>query len=252
MLFDLRSGKRRRMVQIVYSLLAVSFLIGFVFFGVGTGGIGSISDLFGGGGGGSVSSQFDDQINAANQQLAKNPRNTHALLKLAENEYFKAKTGISQDPTTGQISSISGDAHTDLGNSADAWAKYLKAEKGQPDAGVAAKMVQVYVLLNDGPGAAKAQRIVAEKTPSQNSYGTLALILYQTGDIAAGDAAAKKAESLAPKSQRKQVKDQLDQFHKQAVKLKQKQAKAQKNAPPATSPGASPLQSPLGGAGTAP
>ena len=55
MLFDLRSGKRRRMVQIVYSLLAVSFLIGFVFFGVGTGGIGSISDLFvGGGSGGSV------------------------------------------------------------------------------------------------------------------------------------------------------------------------------------------------------
>ena len=118
---------------------------------------------------------------------------------------------------------------------------------------VTARRTRIQELADAGNRRARAvQRIVAEKTPSQNSYGTLALILYQTGDIAAGDAAAKKAESLAPKSQRKQVKDQLDQFHKQAVKLKQKQAKVQKNAPPATSPGASPLQSPLGGAGTAP
>ena len=256
MLFDLRSGKRRRVVQVVYSLLAASFLIGFVFFGVGTGGIGSISDLFGGGSGGSVSSQFDDQIDAANAQLAKNPKDTDALLKLAENEYFKAKTGISQDPNTGQISSISDDAHTDLGQSADAWAKYLKLEKGSPDAGVAAEMVQVYILLNDGSGAAQAQRIVVEKTPTQNSYGTLALILYGTGDIAGGDKAAQKAEALAPKSQRKQLSDQLDQYRKQGIKVKRQQAKAQKNAqknaPSTTTPGTSPLQSPLGGGGTAP
>jgi hypothetical protein len=256
MLFDLRSGKRRRVVQVVYSLLAVSFLIGFVFFGVGTGGIGSVSDLFGGGSGGSVTAQFDDQIDSANAQLEKNPKNTAALLKLAENEYFKAKTGISQDPTTGQVSSISGDAHTELGRSADAWAKYLKLEKRSPDAGVAAEMVQVYILLNDGSGAVQAQRIVAEETPTQNSYGTLALILYGTGDISGGDKAAKKAESLAPKGQRKQLAAQLDQFRKQGIKVKKQQAKAQKNAqknaPSTTAPGASPLQSPFGGAGPTP
>ncbi len=156
MLFDLR-GKRRRVVQVVYSLLAASFLIGFVFFGIGTGGGGSISDLFGGGGGGSTTSQFDDQIDAANEQLSKDPKDTAALLKLAENEWFKAKSGVSQDETTGQVS-ISDDAHTDLGQSADAWAKYLKLNKGKPDVGVANEMVQVYGLLNDAPGAAKAQR----------------------------------------------------------------------------------------------
>jgi hypothetical protein len=244
-LFDLR-GKRRRVVQVVYSLLAASFLIGFVFFGIGSSGIGSVSDLFGGGSGGSTSTQFDSQIDTANARLQKNPKDTTALLKLAENEWFKAKTGVSQDATTGQVS-VSDDAHTNLGQSADAWAKYLKLNNGKPDPGVAAEMVQVYALLNDASGAAKAQQVVANQTPNQNSYGNLALYLYYGGDIPAGDKAAKKAESLAPKLQRKQVKLQLDQIRKQAVTLKKQQAKASKKAPSATTPGANPFQTPLGG-----
>lgn len=255
MLFDLR-GKRRRLVQVVYSLLAASFVIGFVFFGIGTGGGGGLSDLFGGGGGGSTSSQFDDQIDAASQQLSANPRNTAALLRLAENEWFKAKSGVEQDPNTGQITGISDEAHTDLGQSADAWAKYLKYNKGKADAGVAAEMVQVYSLLNDPSGAVEAQRIVAVKTPSQNSYGSLAIYLYFAGEIAGGDAAAKKALDLSPKVQRLQVKNQLDQIRQQALKDKKRQAKAQKQAqknPSAgTAPGTPPLQSPFGGTGVAP
>ncbi|HEY7150611.1 MAG TPA: hypothetical protein VH391_02920 [Solirubrobacterales bacterium] len=245
MLFDLR-GNRRRLVQVVYSLLAASFLIGFVFLGIGTGGIGSVSDLFGGGDGGSTSSQFDSQISSAQAELQKDPKDTAALLKLAENEWFKAKSGVSQDPSTGQITGISDDAHTALGQSADAWAKYLKVNKGKPDSGVANEMTQVYVLLNDAPGAAKAQQIVAEDQPNQNTYGTLALYLYAGNDIAGGDAAAKKAVSLAPKSTQKQVKQQLDQTRAQAVKAKQQQAKAQKKAQQSTTPSGAPLQSPFG------
>ena len=245
MLFDLR-GKRRRLVQVVYSLLAASFLIGFVFLGIGTGGIGSISDLFGGGSGGSTSSQFDSQISAAQAQLKKDPKDTAALLKLAENEWFKAKTGVSQDPNTGQITGISDEAHTALGQSADYWSKYLKLNKGKPDAGVATEMTQVYALLNDASGAVKAQRIVTENQPNQNTYGTLALYLYIAGDIAGGDEAAKKSVSLAPKSVRKQVKQQLDQTRAQAVKFKKQQAKAQKKAGSSANPSGAPLTSPFG------
>jgi hypothetical protein len=239
------------MVQVVYALLAGSFLIGFVFFGVGTGGLGSISDLFRNNSGGSTSSQFDSAINAANQKLTKNPKDSAALLKLAENEWFKAKTGISQDQNTGQVS-ISSDAHTALGQSADAWAKYLKVNKAKPDTGVAAEMTQVYYLLNDFPGAANAQQIVVAKTPNSGTYGQLAFFEYAAFRIPAGDQAAKKAEGMAPKLQRKTLKTQLDQIRSQAVKLKKQQAKAQKNAPPPTSPGANPLQNPLGGASTGP
>ena len=246
MLFDLRSGKRRRVVQVVYSLLAVSFLIGFVFFGVGTGGLGSISDIFNGGGGGSsASSQFDDQIDAANAKLAKDPKDTRALLNVAKYEVLNGNGGVSTDPTTGQISDVSADAHTDFGKAADAWQKYLKVNKGKPDAGIAAQMVNAYVILNDAQGAAQAQRIVADQQPSANSYGTLAIFLYAGGNVADGDTAATRAEAESKgKAAKKQVKSQLAPYRKRALKLEKQQAKARKNAPKPT-PQANPLQSPL-------
>jgi hypothetical protein len=247
-LFDLQSGKRRRVVQVVYSLLAASFLIGFVFFGIGTGGIGSVSDLLGGGGsGGSVSSQFDGQIDNANEQLAKDPNDTAALLKLSKYEFYKAKQGVTQDQTTGEIS-VSDDAHTALGQSVDAWEKYLKVNKGQPNAAIAAQMVQAYYFLNDAQGAADAQRVVADDQPSSGAYGQLAFYLYFAGDISGGDQAANKAETEAPKAQRSQIKQQLAAIRKQAVKARKQLAKAQKNAPSPTEPGGNPLQNPFGGA----
>jgi hypothetical protein len=254
-LFDLR-GKRRRVVQVVYGLLAASFLIGFVFFGIGTGGGGSFADLFTGDGGGSTTSQFDDQIDAANEQLAKNPKDTAALLKLAENEWFKAKSGVQSDPNTGQPTAISDEAHTDLGQAADAWTNYLKYNKGKPDSGVAAEMVNVYFLLGDYPAAANAQRIYADTNPDTGTYRQLAYFDYLAFDFPAGNAAAKKSVALAPKAQRKGLQNQLDEIRKQAEKAKQQaekaQRKAQKNAPSATSPGTAPLQSPFGGAGATP
>ena len=248
MLFDLR-GKRKRLVQVSYAALAVIFLVGFIGFSIGSGNApGGILDAIGLGGdsgsGGSLSSQFDDQIEAANQRLAKDPKDTGALLKLAEAEYQKAKSGVSQDPDTGQIS-VSSDAHTDLGNAADAWGRYLRVNKGKPNPHTAALMVQAYYLLNDASGAAHAQQIVAEETPSAGNYNQLAFYEYASYDIAAGDTAAQKAERLTPKAQRKQVHDQLQTIREQAVKLKKQQAKAQKNAP--TTPGPNPLQTPLGG-----
>jgi hypothetical protein len=254
-LFDLR-GKRKRVVQVSYVLLAAIFLLGFVGFGIGGGGnsAGGIFDAIGLGGdgsGGSLSGQFDDQIDNANEQLAKNPNDTAALLKLSKYEYYKAKQGVTQDQATGAIS-ISEDAHTELGKSVDAWEKYLKVNKGKPNPTVAAQIVQAYYFLSDAGGAAEAQRIVASNQPSSGSYGQLAFYLYFAGNISEGDQAASKAESEAPKSQRSQVKQQLEQIRKQAVKAKKQLAKAQKNAPSPTTPGANPLQSPFGGVGAAP
>jgi hypothetical protein len=250
-LFDL-SGKRKRLVQVVYSLLAAFFLIGFVFFGIGTGGIGGFADVFtGGGSGGSLDSQYDDQIDNANQQLATDPKDTAALLKLSKYEYYKAKQGVTQDPTTGEIS-VSEDAHTELGKSVDAWEKYLKVNKGKPNPAIAAQIVQAYYFLSNAQGAAEAQRIVALSQPSSGSYGQLAFYLYFAGDISGGDQAASKAEAEAPKSQRSQVSQQLEEIRQRAVKAKKQLAKAQKNAPSPTTPGASPLESPFGGVGSTP
>ena len=160
MLFDLR-GKRKRLVQVSYTLLAAIFLVGFVGLGIGVGnspgGILDAIGLTGNGSSGSLTSAYDSQIDNANQQLAKNPKDSDALAKLSLNEYLKAKAGITQDPTTGQTS-VSSDAHTALGESADAWTKYLRFHKGKPDAGTAAQVVNAYIFLNDASGAARPSR----------------------------------------------------------------------------------------------
>jgi hypothetical protein len=250
-LFDL-SGKRRRVVQVVYATLAALFLVGFVAFGIGSDVSGGFADLFGSGGsGGSVSSQFDDQIDSANEQLAANPNDSAALLKLSKYRYFKAKQGVTQDQTTGEIS-VSEDANTELGKAVDAWEKYLKVNKGRPSPTDAAQIVQAYYFLNDFGGAAEAQQIVAKDQPSSGAYGQLAYYRYASLNIPAGDKAASKAEAEAPKAQRGQLKRQLAAIRKEAVKAEKRLAKAQKNAPPPTTPGANPLQSPLGGVGAAP
>lgn len=255
MLFDIR-GKRKRVVQVAYAGLALIFLVGFVGFSIGTGNApGGLLDAIGLGSGsssGSVSDQFDAPIGAANAKLAKNPNDTQALLKLAENEYFKARTGMTQDPNTGQVT-VSTDAHTDLGNSADAWAKYLKVNKGKPDVAVAAEMVNVYIALNDAQGAVTAQRIVADAQPSFNSYGTLAIFEYLSGDIPGGDAARDKALAKAPASQQKADKKQLATYRKQGLQVKKQQAQAKKQqGGTSTAPGTNPLQNPFGGVGTSP
>jgi hypothetical protein len=247
-LFDLQ-GKRRRVVQVVYATLAGLFLVGFVAFGIGSDVSGGFADLFGGGSGGSLSTQFDDQIDNANAQLAKNPDDTDALLNLARYEFFKAKQGVTQDQSTGQIS-VSEDAHTELGNSVDAWEKYLKLNKGDPNPSVAAQIVQAYYLLNDAGGAADAQEIVATDQPSSGSFGQLAFYRYASFDIPGGDEAAKKAVSMAPGSTRKTTQQQLDQIRERAMKAKKQAAKAAEKS--STAPGASPLQDPFGGLGAAP
>jgi hypothetical protein len=242
MLFDLRGGKRRRLVQVVYSLLAGSFLIGFVIFGVGSGGAGGIGDLFGGGSSGSNASQYDDKINAVEQKLQQNPHDQTALVQLATTEFFKGKAELgAPDPSTG-IPTLTDTAHTDLGASIDAWERYLKIAK-QPDAGTAQSLVTAYILLNDAPGAVRTQKIIAQAKPSQSSYGNLAEFLYAELKIGAGDAAAKKAVALAPASVRKQTQQQLDQAGAQARKQKKQQAKAPKGA------GSTALQNPFGGVG---
>jgi tetratricopeptide (TPR) repeat protein len=242
-LFDLRSGKRRRVVQIVYGGLAASFLIGFVFFGVGSGGIGSISDIFSSGGGGSTSSAFEAQISHAEDVLKKDPQNEQALSNLANYQFQSGRTGVTQsDPT--QAPTVSQDAQTAFSNAVDAWSRYLKVAN-KPDPALANEMAQAYVFLNDANGAARAQRIFAEAQPSTASFGNLAIYLYLAGDFKSGDAAAKQAVTKAPQGQAKQTQAQLGQVKQRAEKL----AKAQKAATRASSGGSGSggLQDPFSG-----
>jgi hypothetical protein len=246
-LFDLRTGKRRRVVQVVYSLLAASFLIGFVLFGVGTGGIGSLSDLFGGGGGSSsTSSAYDPQINHAKAQLKKDPQDEQALQNLVRYQLLAGQTGVSQsDPT--QPPTVSDDGAADFASASDAWTRYLKVAK-KPDPALASQMAQVdFQFLNDASGAARAQQIFADAQPSANTIGTLAIYQYAAGNQKAGDASAKQAVAKSPKASRNQVKSQLTSIKKRAQKFFAAQKAAAKASGGSQGAGASQLQNPFGG-----
>jgi hypothetical protein len=243
-------------VQVSYALLALLFVVGFLGFGIGVGGgLGGIFDALGISNNSSTSSasgEFQDNIDSAQANLTKNPNDTDALLKLAENEYLLGKEGVSVDQTTGQIS-ISTDAHTQLGAAADAWSKYLRVNKGKPDVKTAFDMVNVYVILNDPDGAAKTQEIIAQDQPSAQAYGQLAYFQYAGGDIKGGDASRDKALSIASSAQRKQLESTLKQVRKTGIKVQQAQEKAKKQrGGTSTSQGGNPLQTPFGGTPTTP
>jgi hypothetical protein len=251
MLFDLSSGRRKRVVQVVYAFLALLIGGGLVFFGIGGGGSGGgLLDAVGLGGdsGGSSSPQYEQQISDYEAKLQQNPQDTGALIGLAKVHYLSATgSGVSTDPQTGQIS-ISEDAHSELEQAAATWQKYLKTNPDKPNANAATNAVQVYQLLNDAKGAAEAQRIVAEAQNSAAAYGQLAFYLYADFNFKEADAAADKAVSLADPSDRKNIEKGMQAYSDQAHKT-QKAIKAQQQQGGNDEAAQQQLQDPFGSLG---
>jgi tetratricopeptide (TPR) repeat protein len=230
MLFDLRSGKRRRVIQVVFGVLAFIFFISFVGFGIGSDASGGIFDAFGLGSSGSSSDpQFEQQIEDAEAQLEQDPKDEKALLELAQVRYQAGQFELEADPETGQAV-LTEDAQVNFEASLDAWERYLDLEPRKPDPGVASFAAQAYVQVGDAEGAAEAQRIVAEDNPSAGTYGNLAFYLYAAGNIDEGDEAAEIAVAEAEPSQREQIRDQLAQIAEQAQKLQQRAEKQAQQA----------------------
>lgn len=248
MLFDLQSGKRRRVVQVTFAMLAAIFAISFVGFGVGSGGIGGIFDALGlGGDSSNTNPQFQQAIDDAESTLANDPTNTQAMLDLVTNHYAAAtSSGVSTDPQTGQTS-VTTDARNQLEDAVAAWEDYLKTKPKQPNLSAAANAAQAYVLLGDAGGAAAAQQIVADGQKTAAAYGQLAFYEYADGSLKKGDAAAEKAVAAADKTQRKQIQASLEGLRKRAVKqLAAIKKQAEQGGQQAGEQG---LQDPFGGLG---
>lgn len=228
MIFDLKSGKRRRVVQIVFGFLAVIFFLGFVGFGIGGEVSGGIFDALGFGSGdtGAGSPQYEDQIEEAETTLESDPENKQALADLTRYRYLSAREGIDVDPKTG-APSISAAARAELEEAVAAWERYLDAKPARPDAGVAANAAQAYVYLEDADGAAGAQKIFAADQRSAAAYFQLALYLYADGKLKAGDEAGRRAVELAEPSTRAAVKKNTKALAEQARKAKKQLAKQQ-------------------------
>jgi hypothetical protein len=232
MVFDIR-GRRKRVVQVVYAVLAV--LMGLSLFFV-TGGL-SLDQLFGGGSTSSITNNFDDQAVAIQKKLKRNPTDPTLLLALTKT---RISSGNAESTTTaaGQ-QTVTVTAQTEYQRAAAAWDKYLSTKPAKPNANVALLVAGSQLALaqsattsteaqQNAAAAAAAEAIYAKARPSVGSYGNLAYYSYAAFDFKGGDAAAKKAIALAPKAQRKQVKTSLDKIRKQATTFQAQLAAQQK------------------------
>jgi len=241
MLFDLKSGKRRRVVQIVFGFLAFIFFISFVGFGIGSDVSGGIFDAIGLGGGDtsqSTSSAYQQQIEEAEKDLEEDPRSEKALTDLARYRFLSGQDQLSFSEETG-IATLTEEARGEWNEALDAWEKLLKESPDQVDAQVAAQMVCAYVPLLpqcavqappddiDLEGAAATQRVVAEQDKGPAGYFQLAQFLYFDAQFEEGDKAAAEAISRAEPNQREKLQKDLDSLAGEARKFEKQQQKAQ-------------------------
>jgi hypothetical protein len=258
MVFDIR-GRRKIAVKVVYAVLAV--LMGLsLFLVVGPVNIGELfSDSTSSSG--EAAKPFEEQAERIEAKLRKDPEDEQLLMSLTRAQVSAGNSLLSLEPTEDDLVR----ALQQYQQASNTWSEYLKATD-EPSAGTAQLVAPALVALAERSrsfqeaavniqAATEAQKIVAAQRPSLNSFTTLALYTYFTGDFAA----AKKAEAEAMKQanakfEREQIENQLGEVKKNAKKFRSqlKQAEAGEKAAAKANKGApESLQNPsnaLGGA----
>lgn len=242
MLFDLQDPRRKRIIQVVFGVLAVIFAVSFVFLGVGTGVGGSPLEAIGIGGHSSSDEVLEDDISAQEERLAENPKNAAALAEIINLRYQSANTKYTVDDHSGQAA-FNAEVEEQLQKGADAWDRYVKVAGKSPDPSAALIAVQTHTALAQGQltqasgaageaaladaedalsnwvAAGEAQLVVAERGSSAVQTAQAAEFFYLGGDVEAGDRAAGRALAEAKPGQRTAIERRLDQAKKQGAQL---------------------------------
>ena len=211
MLFDLRGRGRRRTVQVIYLSLAILMGGGLVLFGIGGATSGGLIDAIQGKSGNSSGTDtFQKRVDALQKQAQTNPSNARVWAQLAGLRFQLAGSGANYDQAT-QVYTDQGKA--ELRQAAAAWQRHLKLAGDKPDTTVANQMVQAYGIsgLQNYPEAVKALEYVIDATPTATyqQYAQLAVLAHGAKQDRKATLSADKAVSLAPKAQRKTLRDQI-------------------------------------------
>ena len=249
MVFDLR-GRRKRLVQVVYALLAF-VMVASLFFVVGPV---NFDSLLGNSSGASGSSVLNDQAEQIEKQLAKDPKNEQLLARDVRARYSAGNASLQTDPSTGQTA-VTQDAIDQYNLAGDAWKRYLAVAGDNADpnvANLAAKALTntitattpVADIDSNLTAAVKAQQVATKAKPSLGSYATLAQLAYFAGDTATAEQAASRARQEVSKDQATPLQQSLKQFKKGGAAFhKEVQAALKSNK----GSGKQALQNPLGG-----
>jgi tetratricopeptide (TPR) repeat protein len=206
-LFDLK-GRRRRVVQGTYLLLAILMGGGLVLFGIGGDVSGGLVDALQGQSG-SSNSIVEDRIEENEDKVEADPKNAAALKELARDWYQLA---TQESDVTGAFSD---EGKERLAEADAAWEAYVDLDPKNPDASLASLMVNVYAptALNKPAEGAEAAEIVATAQPKNaQAYLQLAQFAAQAGQERKADLAGQKAIELAPNDQRSTVKQLVEQL----------------------------------------
>jgi hypothetical protein len=215
MLFDLRSRRRRRVIQVVYGFLALLIGGGLVLFGVGggSGATGVLSGLEQNGTGSASGFKLDYTAMLKAQRIAKRePSNAAAWDQYALQGFKLAETNYVSTTTSAGFTKAGA---KELQIVKRAWNHYLTLTPANPDPVLAGDVSFAFGLqpgIQDWKTAEGAAEIVAAANPkSFADYETLALDAYLAKDKTAGHLAEAHAIAVAPKSDRSSITSYLAQ-----------------------------------------
>ena len=219
MLFDLRSGGRRRTVKVVYLGLALLMFVGFVGFGIGSSGLsGGIGDLIGdgssGGGDNAAVERLSTQVQHRRRPRQGQPERRRGLGRAragARPPRQRRRQPRLRDRQLHRRGPPPADRRRHrVGQVRRARARRARRAPRPPD-GPGLPLAQQPGQGRRRPGGRHPGR------PDRADLPNLALLAYQAGQIRKGDLAAAKAVDLAPKDEQKELKDQLEQAKSQAA-----------------------------------
>lgn len=247
MLFDLQSPGRRRVIKVVYAMLAILLAVGLVGFGIGSDASGGLSEIFGGSS--STDTGFEDDIEDAEKRVAANPKDAQAQLQLVTLNLQAGNTQLDVDEAT-QQTVVTSEAEESFNKAADAWDSYLALKPKNPDTTAALQIAGTFFLLAQNStsaadartqvkAAAEAQQVAADSNPSRGNLNNLANYLYFAGEFERGDEAARQAIAKAPKDEQADLQKSFDAIKKQAEAF-EKQLKAEQKQ--GAQQGANPLE----------
>lgn len=224
MLFDLQ-GKRKRLIQVIYALLALLMGGGLVLLGIGGEVSGGLLDAFTN----RQSAQTGDMVKEAErlqERADEAPRNEQVLTRLIRARYTAGNALYEVDENGQPV--MTPEAREQFELAADTWRQYLELDPQPVDVNVAQLVANALFNLaqaaTDGnsarlnsAAAADAQAYFAEARPNVGSLSMLAIYSYFGNDFERGDAAVKQLlERTKNPATRKQRKQEMAQYRKQA------------------------------------
>jgi len=229
MVFDIR-GRRKHVVKVVYAILAI--LMGAsLFLVVGPVNIGELFNSTSSSG--EAAKPYEEQAERLEAKLRKDPEDPQLLLGLTRAEVTAGNSLLSLEPDEEDLTK----ALQKYELASSTWSEYLKTTK-EPNAGTAQLVAPALLALAERSrtyeqaqrnieAATEAQQIVAKQRPTLNSYSTLALYTYFTGDFKAAETAQAKAGKLTnAKFEREQLDKQMEEVKKNAANFQKERKRA--------------------------